>query len=307
MLRLRFYLISLLLFIEIALNVERLDFGAKENAINLASFVYLLLGISVMSTILIPRKWKISTRTITIFWVVGYSIIKIIFRNDLPFVGGLYTYLSIAEIVIIVSSIILTRKVMESLEGLEETVANITLVDVSSRVKSLDEAAVEVRKELSRSRRYKRPLGVVVIKLKPENAHVNIDELSKDILRIMASHYSISNLIRAIDKELRRPDLILKQPIDNSVILLLPEGDGEATQTVTENIQALAERKIGSRVDIGYATFPNDAITFDGLVSYAERKLGEAKIGLPEGDDIDTEKVQPEHKGTIVSTLANTP
>ena len=295
MLRLRFYLISLLLFTGIALNIERLDFGAKENVINLASFVYLLLGISVMSTILIPGKWKISTRTITIFWVVVYSIIKIIFRNELPFVGGLYTYLSIAEIVIIVSLIILTRKVMESLEGLEETVANITLVDVSNRVKSLDEATVEVSKEFSRSRRYKRPLGIVVIKLRPENAHVNIDALSKDILRTIVSHYSISNLIRAIDKELRRPDLILKQPIDNRIILLLPEGDEEAAQAVSENIQAIAERKIGSKVDIGYATFPKDAITFDDLVSHAERKLGEAKIGLPEGDDngTDTGETQP--------------
>lgn len=273
MLRLRLYLIALLLFTGIALNIERLDFGAQEDLINLASFVYWLFGFSVMSTVLVPRRWKISTRTIVFFWVAVYLVIKIWLKNERPMFGGIYTYLSITEIFIFVTLIILTRLVMENLYNLEETVANITLVDVSSRVKNFDTAIPDINKEFVRSRRYQRPLGLIVVRLNSKNDQINIDNISKDILRTMISRYSMRNLIRDIDKNIRRPDLILEQYEENRIILLLPEADNKATQTVSENIQELAKTQFGSPVTIGVAAFPNDAITFEDLVNHAEGQI----------------------------------
>lgn len=273
MLRLRIYLLLLLGFTGITLNIERLDFGPKEDVINLASFVYLLFGAAVISTILMPRKWRLSTRTITIFWVAVYTILKFTIGDDRPVIGGLYTYITIAEIFALVVLVILTRMVMENLLGLEETVANITLADVSNRVIDMDSATPSINMEFARSRRYNRPIGVVVIKLTPENVQANIDELSKDILRTMMSRYSMSNLIRAIDKEVRRPDLILEQHKENRIVLLLPESDIEATRAVSGNIQEVARTRIGSTVAIGTAAFPEDAITFEDLVLYAESAI----------------------------------
>ena len=273
MLRLRVYLLLLLVFTGITLNIERLDFGPKEDVINLASFVYLLFGAAVISTILMPRKWKLSTRTITIFWVVVYTILKFAIGDDRPVIGGLYTYITIAEIFALVVLVILTRMVMENLLGLEETVANITLADVSNRVIDMDSATPSINMEFARSRRYNRPIGVVVIKLTPENVQANIDELSKDILRTMMSRYSMSNLIRAIDKEIRRPDLILEQHKENRIVLLLPESDIEATRAVSGNVQEVARTRIGSTVAIGTAAFPEDAITFEDLVLHAESAI----------------------------------
>ena len=273
MLRLRIYLLLLLAFTGIALNIERLDFGPKEDIINLASFVYLLFGAAVISTILMPRKWKLSTRTITIFWVAVYTILKVTIGDDHPVIGGLYTYITIAEIFALVVLVILTRLVMENLLGLEETVANITLADVSNRVIDMDSATPSINMEFARSRRYNRPIGVVVIKLTPENVQANIDKLSKDILQTMMSRYSMSNLIRAIDKEVRRPDLILEQHKENRIVLLLPESDIEATRAVSGNVQEIARTRIGSKVAIGTATFPEDAITFEDLVFRAESAI----------------------------------
>lgn len=280
MLRLRLNLILLLLFTGIALNIERIDFGAKEDVINLASFVYLLFGTAVISTILIPKNWKISTRNLVLFWAGIYLAIKTIPDTNHPLLGGVYTYISIAEIILLITFIILIRNVLENLQVLEETVANITMANVSNRVKNLDAAIPDVNKEFVRSRRYKRPLGIIVIELKPENIQTNIENLSKEILQIMMSRYSMSNLIRAIDKNIRRPDLILEQHQENRVILLLPEADTEDTKVVFENVQKLVEEKIGSPVAIGSAAFPDDAVTFDELVSRAEEMIA-ATAQLP--------------------------
>jgi hypothetical protein len=272
MLRLRFYLIALLLFTGIALNIERLNYGYVDNIINLASFVYLLAGISVMSIVLMPSRWKIPTSYIIIFWSVIFLAIKLMLINNRPLFGGLYTYLSIVELFILVGLITLTRKVMEDLYNLEKTVADITLADVSNRVKNLDDAIPDINLEFIRSRRYKRPLGLIVVRLKPENVQAYLDDLSKDIIRVMMSRYSMSKLIRVIDKDIRGTDMILEQHKENRIILLLPEADMDATQIVYENIQKIAKTELGSTIDIGSATFPDDAVTFEALVTCAESK-----------------------------------
>ena len=196
--RLRFSLILLLVFTGVALNIERLDIGSKENIVNLASFVYALAGAAVIATILIPSRWKFSTRSIVIFWIVIYLAIKIALSSYRPLLGGLYTYLSIVEIIVIAGMVILTRAVLVELEHLEETVANITMAGVSNRVKNLEEATDDINKEVVRSRRYTRPFSVIVIKLDQEKIQANVGNLSKDIFKTMMSRYSMSNLIRTL-------------------------------------------------------------------------------------------------------------
>lgn len=146
-------------------------------------------------------------------------------------------------------------------------------------MKSIDAAIPDINKEFARSRRYKRPLGLVVVKLKPDSVKVNIDNISKDILRTMISRYSMSNLIRAIDKGIRRPDLILEHYEENRIVLLLPEADPEAARTVSRNVQDIAKTRFGFSVGTGVATFPNDAITFDDLVDRAEYEMANAVLG----------------------------
>lgn len=270
---LRFALIQLLIFTSLALNIERLDYGAKENIVNLASFVYLLAGMAVISTILIPNQWKLTTRTIVIFWTAVYVTVKIVMNSSRPIIGGIYTYLSIAELMVLVILIVLTRRVMKDLLGLEETITNITMADVSNRVKNLEDASDDINSELVRSRRYSRPLGLLVVKLEPENIQANIDNLSEDILRTIMLRYSMSNLIRSIDKKIRRPDLILEQHRENRIILLLPETNLESAKVVADNVQRIAKDSMDSQVTIGVASFPDDAITFDDLVIQAENKI----------------------------------
>jgi GGDEF domain-containing protein len=285
--RLRLSLILLLIFTGLALNVERLDIGSKENVVNLASFVYVLAGMAVVTTILIPGKWKLSTTIIVIFWIAVYLMIKIALSFNRPVLGGLYTYLSMAEIIVLVGSVILTRAVLVDLEQLEETVANITMSGISNRVKNLDAAADDINKEIIRSRRYSRPLGVIVIKIDQDKVQANLDHLSRDIYKTMMSHYSMSNLIRTLDKEIRRPDLILEHSKNNRIILLLPETDIKATQVVSGNIQKIAENGAKTPVEVGYAVFPDDAITFEDLVNKAENKIyGNGGTILIQGNNI---------------------
>ena len=189
--------------------------------------------------------------------------------------------------------VILTRAVLVELEHLEETVANITMAGVSNRVKNLEEATDDINKEVVRSRRYTRPFSVIVIKLDQEKIQANVGNLSKDIFKTMMSRYSMSNLIRTLDKEIRRPDLILEQSKENRIILLLPETGTKAVQVVSGNIQKIARDDVNAPVDVGYAVFPDDALTFEDLVNKAEFKIyeHESKVFV-EGNRITDQTIQ---------------
>lgn len=273
---LRFWLISLLIFIGFVLNVERIDVGETTDVVNLASFVYVLSGVIVVSIILLPRSWNFSVFSLAVFWALVYLSIKLLIDPG-SLIGGINTYLTIVEFGIIIVFVILTRKVTDNLHILEETIANITLADVSGRVKNFDEAADDVSKEFTRSRRYKRNVGVVVIKLEPENTQAEIGMLSEDILKLVMSRFSMSNLIRLLDKEIRRPDLILEQYNENRIVLILPEADTEAVHAVSNNIQKIIETRIGNKFSVGTAVFPDNAITFDDLLEFAEENIDKNK------------------------------
>ncbi len=273
---LRFWMVSLIIFIGFVLNVERIDVGGTTDVVNLASFVYVLSGVVVVSIILLPRSWNFSVFSLAVFWALVYVSIKLLTEAG-SILGGINTYLTIVEFGIIIVFVILTRKVTDNLYILEETIANITLADVSSRVKNFDEAVDDISKEFTRSRRYKRNVGVVVIKLEPENTQAEIGMLSEDILKLVMSRFSMSNLIRLLDKEIRRPDLILEQYNENRIVLILPEADKQAVIAVSNNIQKIIKTRIGKKISVGAAVFPDNAITFDDLLEYAEENIDKKK------------------------------
>ncbi len=275
--RFRISLIQLLIFTGFLLNIERVDIGTDQNIINLETFMYIIAGIAISSTILLPNKWKLSTRTIATFWVIVYLIIKIGRSPEHPFLGGVHTYLTIVEISLLILAVILTRRVLEDMQSIENIIANITLADLSSRVKNLDQAMPDINKEIIRSRRYQRPLSILAIQISAETMQTNAEHLSQDIINTMLSRYAMSSLIRAIDKEIRRPDLILKHSEDNQIILMLPETDEQGTKVVIDNMKTIAHNIVGESVSLGAATFPQDALTFEELIKHAATHTHSAK------------------------------
>lgn len=222
---------------------------------------------------LFQKKWGASTQNIVVFWITTYYIFKVGIINNRPLIGGVYTYLSVVEIIMLTLTILLARMLLENIQELENTVANITLSDVSPRVKKLEDSIRDIDKEITRSRRYNRPLGLLVLQIEPEIIEMELDSVSKDILDLMMRRYSISKLLRAIDKEIRRPDLIFEQQEENRIIILLPETEAMAIDTVKDHIQKIAAKHIDTKVTFGSASFPNDAITFEELINQVENLI----------------------------------
>jgi GGDEF domain-containing protein len=276
--KLRTMLFFFLLILCLFLNIERIDIGGQTDVVNIQSFVYVLGAIAVLSTVWLPEIWRPNDGLLVGFWLVVYIILKGVIFNTRPIVGGIHTYITITEIAFLVLILLMVYRVSKYIYDLEETVATVTLGDVSDRVKRMDQAEKDIAKELARSRRYDTPLSVLVMKVHPETTQFEIHQTAEEILQGMIKRYTSNRLIRLLDRDLRRSDLVLERPKDDQIVVLLPETSAEGIAVLTNRIQSIVNLHLGLSVSYGYACFPKDAITFDDLLNRAETRFDSPRL-----------------------------
>jgi len=293
---LRLSFLLLLIFTGFVLNIERLDIGPQTDIINIQSFHYILLGIVALSAIIIPALRRVPIGYALIFWMAVYLVCKLVVFRDRPFLSGIYLYLTITEIVFLGIMVLLSHRVADDLYNFENMIANLNLTGVSKRVMEFADSGDSIAYEFIRSRRYQTPLSVLLIKLEKQSIRKNIDQSIEGLFNEMLTRYSSNSLVRLLDKELRRTDLIIQQPHKNRLILLFPETDAEGTNTMMSRIRELAKEVLGVTISCGFATFPDEAITFDELVKRAENHFRIQSMYLADlvADEVDKISVHEE-------------
>ncbi len=276
--RLRYSLLVLIMIIGVFLNIERIDIGAETDIVNLQSFVYVLAFFAVFSTLVLPDRWRPPALLLIGFWGVAYIVLKLTIFNYRPLLGGLYTYLTVTELAMLSLLVLSASRVSGDLYDVEETVANVTLEDVSDRVKRLEQAEEFISKEFARSRRYDSPISVMVLKVHPEDIEFSMQQSADEILKGMLKRYASNRLVRLLDRELRRTDLVLERMQDDQVVLVLPETNAMGTDILADRIRNAIQENIGISVTAGYASFPDEALTFDDLLKQAESQAVPPKI-----------------------------
>lgn len=289
---LRRSVMALLLELVVFFNIERLDIGA-QNVIDLATFVYVLAVIAVLAVISLPVFRRATWPVSLLVWLGVYAVGKVSVGAPRPILGGIYTYETITEIVLLSLSVVLARKVAYALYDFEEAVRNITLSGVGRHVRQLDEALEDVQTELIRSRRYKRPLSVLVIEPKPESIQAKLHLSVLEVQQAMMARYVVTSLARLIGKELRRTDLVLELDGKDRFIILCPETDAKGSAALANRLCDVAAERLKVAITCGIASFPEEALTFEELVRQAEVNLQAPLAAPPVGAPAPAEMGQP--------------
>jgi GGDEF domain-containing protein len=268
---------AILLLITLALffNIERLDFG-EANVIDIASFVYVLGLAAVLSLILIPILRRSNVAVSTALWTGIYLSSKFLlfqFFEERPLLGGLYTYLTITELVFILILVWLSHNFAAGLYEFEEAVKRITFSDSNRRIRQYHEADEDIQVEMFRSRHNHHPLSIIVVEPNAQSLQTTLHRLVQEFQQTMLSSYVINNMAQTLSKYLRRTDLILEQREKGRFIIVCPETNANDSELLVEYIQNVALEQLGTSVVYGMATFPKEAVTFEELVRQAESKL----------------------------------
>ncbi len=269
--RLPLGIVGLIVFMALFFNLERLDYISK-NELNIRGFVYVLATAWVSLILIVPVLRKLSPIMLLVLSGASYLIWRVSFFSLEQWWGGMQSYVTIAEVVLLLVSVAIARLLGGWLEDFVQAVENITFARLK-RVRTLDEVEDDIEEEMYRSRRYQHPLTVVLAKPNIETLRLAVHRTVEEVQKAMLLRYvSVSLMTRALYGHLRRTDWLLERSQKNQFVFILPETRGDRAGVVVERIHQTAQ-EMGVDVVCGVATFPDDALTFEGLLAKAEENM----------------------------------
>lgn len=273
--------LALLINVTILYNVERLGVS-QSGTVDIAGFVYILEIAAVALIILIPLFWRTRLTLLLLVLFVLYIFGKVLYLDTRPIIGGIHTYLTITEMTLLSSSVLLAQNLARALETFKEAVEDITLADVRKQVRVLGDAQDDIQTELIRSRRHEHPLSVIVVEVDAEGMQANLPQTIYDVQQTMAERYITLRLAQSVSEQLRRTDIVLEYNTQGRFIVFCPETNEQGAQEVMDRIREIATSVLGVPVATGVASFPNEALTIEDLVGRAETNLNTTQMNALE-------------------------
>ncbi len=272
--KLRIFLVLLIIGISFFFNIERIDID-ESNVINIASFVYVLAFFAIILPIAFPPLQQLKLPTMMIIWSGIYVWTKLIFSQR-PLIGGMYTYVSITELAMLLVLIWTTSKLLEAIQLFENAVEKITFGQPEElHVKMLATAGNDIRQEMFRSRHYNRPLSIIAVQPNLDSTNPNTHQIIQETQKAMINSFIINNIANTLQKYLRPTDLILEDKHTNRFYILCPETPSKDVQSMIEYIQDVTNDELGIASAVGFAVFPEDAIAFEDLLNKSVARLSE--------------------------------
>ena len=261
-------ILSLLIHMVILFNIERLDFSS-QNVIDLDTPVYVL---SVLAVIIILTIKPIASTRQPLLLALGAGTFFIVkFFSHRPLVGGIYTYLSFTELGLFLVAVFLAQILAINLRDVEQNVKVFSYANIR-KLKPVQEAYKEIEAEIYRSRRFRRPLSVVVLEQDSKELQANIDKLSNNAGQAILEQYFTVILAKRLATQLRETDLLLENEKTGKLVILSPDTGIEEAQTLIGRLNSIT-KELEFSINFGSATFPDHALAFEQLLAHAESNL----------------------------------
>jgi hypothetical protein len=261
-------ILSLLIHIVILFNIERLDLNSRD-VIDLDTIVY-VLAVAAMILILSFKQLATVRQPILLSLATGaFFIVKLL--SNRPLVGDIYTYLSFTELGLFLVAVFLTQNVAINIKEFEQNAHTFSFANIS-KVKRVQEAYKEIEAEIYRSRRFRRPLSVIVLEHDTKDLQTNIKKLSENAQRAMMEQYFSVILAKELATQLRETDLLLENDKNGRLLILSPDTGVSESETLIKRLYSLTKSSEFS-IKFGAATFPDHALAFEQLLEHAEINL----------------------------------
>lgn len=263
------------LILYILLVSSFIQFGLSANVLNFSPYFFAVLTTAIILSILAPTLQRWSLLVALGLTVIAYIILWFALGGALS--GDQFTILAL-ELVFLVAGMMLAREITLSLHEMEQTIDKLIFATFSGRALLFEEAAKVIQTELARSRRYNRPLSLVIIE--PEQDAVGAEfqpvlrvNTGQEIQKQLARRYVMAQIAEILDKEARNTDTIVKQDKPDRFIILCPETQTSNTNTLIRRVVEKTRAQVGVQVGFGVAAFPEEAMTFEELLQKAEQKM----------------------------------
>ncbi|HNE66790.1 MAG TPA: hypothetical protein PLE39_00295 [Anaerolineales bacterium] len=233
--------------------------------INFASYFYLLAIFIVPVMVFVPSLHKISVVVPMVFWgAVYFGIFQLTDRGN---TGSLDVEVVVLELVIIEVGVWLSFQLALGIERSESLMDVLAQGTFPHRALEIDLANEQIKVEFSRSRRYHRPLSLLVLHAFPQDEAV-VREMLMSLQRDVLTRLSNARVGQAIGESIRQTDLLVRDQVGRYIVLC-PETDLESVYLLADRLSKIVVERTGLHVNCGVASFPDEALTFEDLLHLA--------------------------------------
>ena len=263
---LRNSVIALFLFFSIVLSIAQVKY-VEENLLDFQAAFFVMLVVATLLGILGPSRLKVSIYSYMGAWILAYVFVWAVYWR---FLSNPRTI----EELTVQFLLIQVAAALSHNTGTQINQVNAVLDEVANgaypnRTLSFSMAADAINREMTRSRRYSRPLSIIVFQFAgPLSYSKQYSAIEKDL----TSHFLAAKIGRIIDDYARQTDLIMRDQAHRFVILC-PETDEEAAYVLAKRIYDAIEVEARIKAIWSTALFPVDALSFDELYKKALSNL----------------------------------
>ncbi len=264
---------GLVLYLFMVFYLERLHFWG-QGTLQFQPFIFPLILLAALSTILIPAMQHASIYILLILWAGIYVITRTLYsQGQLPSTEINYQ-VAIIELLLLGGAILLGNGLVRKMADLDTMIGDFALAIYPNRTLELHTAEERIGLELTRSRRHGHPLTILVIVPEPVPEIKGETGASASVRRDLLERFTAARFGQIISEQARHTDLILRDQVGRFIILCV-ETDLVHSTTLAERIQRAFQERLNSHMEWGVATFPEEALNFEDLLRIAQTRIGQ--------------------------------
>ena len=244
--------------------------------INFASYFYLSVLIAIPVTLFFPSISRVPPFIPLLAWAGFYLVLLQIIDRDLSADPSEFAVI-ILEFVLLEAGVWFAHQLAMQIGHAESIMDALALSAFPNRAHNIEEERQGIKIELTRSRRYHRPLGLVVIESESEDQKTT-REMLKSIQQDLLNRFTSARVGQIINDRIRQTDLVLRDHRGRFVVLC-PETDLDSTILLANRIAQAVKERTNLNVLWGVAAFPEEALTFDDLLQKASERLHQTEAG----------------------------
>lgn len=226
--------------------------------------------IGVPATLFFPHITRVSATVPMVISAGLYAILSFVINRGRSTTSTDFSVI-VVEFLLLELGIWLAYRLAEQITHAESVIDELAIDAFPHRAQELDEGSHRVRTEFSRSRRYHRPLSLLIMEVDPQS-HKDNGEVLKAIQYDIVNRFTVARVGQIIDDRLRQTDLVLRDR-RWCYVIICPETDLSAALLLAQRITETVRDKTGLTIHWGAAAFPEEALTFDDLLKKARQRL----------------------------------
>lgn len=254
---------------------------AKRPIIDFAAYFYLAVIVAVPVTLFFPSISRVSVYVPLLAWM-GIYVVLLQIKDRLYRADPSELPIILLEFVLLGAGVWLAHQLAVQISHAESIMDALALSAFPNRAQDIESEHQRIKIELTRSRRYHRPLSLLVVQA---DTHMVIGseshdetatrEMLKSIQQDLLSRFTSARVGQIIDDCIRQTDLVMRDRRARFIILC-PETDFGNASLLGKRIAQAVKGKTNLHVLWGVAAFPEEALTFDDLLQKARERLADS-------------------------------